>query len=75
MILVAIGWRLNIEDTVKALISQGPTGTEVDTAKSSTLECWFRLMSMSRRFSFFLSPSSASYWWWYRTATEGAAGV
>lgn len=32
-------------------------------------------MSMSRRFSFFVSPSYASYWWWDRTATEGAAGV
>jgi hypothetical protein len=30
---------------------------------------------MPRRFSFFVSPTSASYWWWYRTATEGATRV
>jgi hypothetical protein len=33
------------------------------------------LTLMPQHFSFFVSPSYASYWWWYRTATEGAHGI
>ena len=66
----------HLEDTGKPLKLQGPADRglrPVDTGKPVRVQFCRTLKPMPKRFSFFVSPSYASYWWWYRTATEGAA--
>jgi len=70
-----------LKDTGKQLKLQGAAGSrrvqrcaQVDTGKTPEYSSASLLKLMPQRFSFFVSPSYASYWWWYRTATEEAPG-
>jgi hypothetical protein len=68
-----------LKDTGKPLKLQGPGGSQVagwlTQENPSEYSFALALKPMPKHFSFFVSPSYASFWWWYRTATEGAHGI